>query len=86
METLINVYLQSFLMAFAFTQIFNSGPYQEVVKFLKLRKPFSCIECTAFWSALILNLSYWDHSIVISILGAGVASFLSNQIDRVPKI
>lgn len=86
METLINVYLQAFLMAFGIVQIFNSGPYQWIVRFFTLRKPFACIECTAFWAALILNLSYWEHTPVIAILGAGVTSFLSNQMDRVPKI
>jgi len=86
METLINVYLQAFLMAFGIVQIFNSGPYQAVVRFFTLRKPFVCIECTAFWAAGILNYTYWDHSLIITILGAGVTSFLANQMDRVPKI
>ena len=52
----------------------------------KAEKPFSCLQCLTFWTALVLHLLYWETGIIETIMAAGTSAWLANEVDKIPKI
>lgn len=84
MNNLIQALLQTLLVALAVPPLLHSQPYQWIIKRLRLnRKPFNCPECLSMYLMLVLQLTIWGTSPILTCLTALATAWLTNETDKI---